>query len=91
MTVNDMRTEAKKHGATVENDSSKKWCVYQCCTPRGKRWSCAGVHMLKVEWRRDEDKYRDDAIADALDRMKCGVEECDDEECDYCTGEGYES
>jgi hypothetical protein len=82
MTINDLKREAKKHGATIETDDGGRWYVYQCCTPKGKTWDASGTHMLCVTWRDAMDK--DDAINDALERMQHGVSDCDDENCDYC-------
>ena len=74
----------KKHGGTVVNESSGRMCVYQCEAPAGKVWSCCGIHCIRVEWRKGEDAYRISAIADGMERVAMGTEDCEDEDCDYC-------
>jgi hypothetical protein len=91
-TLADLRREAAKHGATVEDDSSGHWSVFQCCTPVGKVWAATGdIHMIRVEWRDAAD--RASAIQAGLDDMAAGLGDCGDAECDYCrpeAGEGGE-
>lgn len=85
-TLADLRREAARHGATVENDSSGHWSVFQCCAPVGKVWAVSGdIHMIRVEWRYAQDRAA--AIESGLADMAAGLGDCDDEECDYCRPE----
>jgi hypothetical protein len=79
-----LKEAAAEYGGKVVCESSGKWCNWQVEAPAGKRWAAAGLHALKVEWLRGDRKFEDQAIRDAVERMSCGLEDCDDADCDYC-------
>ncbi len=85
LTVADLKRAAKAAGATVANDSSGEWSVYQVYTLPGKCWD-GNLHMLRVEWMNGDADWRHNAIADALERMMAyaPLSDCDNPECDYC-------
>lgn len=79
MNIKDLIEAAAEHGATVEadNEDSSGWNVYQVIAPEGMMWSESGVQMIRVEWLQ-HGKWkaaRDEAIQDAIDRMRFGLEE----------------
>jgi hypothetical protein len=71
-------------GGKLVGESSGRWHVSQCEAPAGKVWAASSTHALRVEWRHGDSKGRDEAVADAIERVEEGVTDCDDEECDYC-------
>lgn len=85
-TIATLRAKARSLGATVESDSDDRWKVYQVVAPVGKRWVEGGVHTLRVEWDSGQGavgaEMRAESIADAIDRMSQGLEDCaNDCEC----------
>lgn len=75
-----LNLEAKKIGATLSCESSGKWCVWQVEAPEGKVWAATGdTSTLKVEWLKGDAKYRDQAIRDAINRMRLGLADADTE------------
>lgn len=85
LTLMTLRAAAKKLGAEVNGETIDNEACYTVDAPAGKVWETTGdVHMLTVWWRTDEPGFRDNAIADALERMELGLTDCDDPECDYC-------
>jgi hypothetical protein len=88
MTTTDLKRAAAKHGGTVEDESGQRWKVYQCVSPEHRRWIEGGVHAIRVEWepaQRDA-TWKDEVIADAIERMNHGTESCP-LDCD-CREEG---
>jgi hypothetical protein len=67
--IRELRKAAKAAGATLERDSSGKYCVWQICAPPRHQWGGCGAHYLRVEWLRGDEAWRDDAIADAIQRL----------------------
>lgn len=92
-TLANVKKEAAKLGATVEDDSGYGFVTYQVAAPRGKVWACDGsIHWLKVcvNYEADErptKQDRIDAFTDVLDRMTYGLANCDDSECEVCHSE----
>ena len=68
-----LRRAAAVWGATLDCESSGKWCVWYVGAPAGKLWSCADLRSLKVEWLAGDSNYRDEAVRDAIDRMAYGT------------------
>lgn len=80
MNLRSLKAAAAKIGATVENDSDGRWCVYQVCAPKGYEWSDGGSIHLRVEWpdgSSGEDK--DAVIQDAINRIECGLQSAEDD------------
>jgi len=75
---------AKKFGATVDVKSVGKWTRVNVDAPAGKTWDAADLHCLMAEWLIGDPVYREQSLADLLERMALGVSQCDDEECDVC-------
>lgn len=92
LNVNDLKRAARAVGATVENDSSGRWNVYQVCTRPGECWD-GHLHMLKVEYQKNDPAWRQVAIQDALERIEEYGQpiECLEPECDYCHPESEAS
>jgi hypothetical protein len=72
----------EKHGASVdENDP----CTFYVDAPAGKRWACDGVHALAHQHDNGHGhRWKPEAYGDAIQRMNCGLEDCDDPDCDIC-------
>lgn len=85
MHLHALQQIVRRMGGTVEDHSSGPWNVYQLEAPDGQKWACSSVHALRVEWRDGESMS--DALEDAAERVGCGLEMCDDPECDYCCPE----
>lgn len=69
--LNHLKRAIKPHiGATLEDDSSARWCTYQIVAPDGKMWGGAGSVHLKVEWLRGDAEFKAEAIADAIERLE---------------------
>ncbi len=83
-TVATLKAKAARYGATVDHGSPGKWEVCNIDAPAGKVWSCASIHALVVEWQQGDPAWRNSAIVDALERMECGLADCDNADCDYC-------
>ena len=80
-----LRKAAARMGATVDHRHIGRWHSCNVDAPHGKVWSCTGdIHSLVVEWQDGDEVWRNNAVADALDRMACGLADCDDPECDHC-------
>lgn len=88
MTTAQLKRAAREMGATVEDDSSGRWQVYQVCAPVGFYWTgLPGTHMLRAAWMTGTPgtpAYRREVITDALSVMQHGLTPCEDTECDYC-------
>ena len=72
-------------GATVTTDD----CAIMVDAPSGKVWACdISLHCIVAQaaapWSRASDKSG--AYADLIERMRYGVVDCDDPDCDVCTG-----
>jgi hypothetical protein len=73
-TIQMLKREAKKIGATVEKDSGGRYCTWQVTAPEGFQFTDGGTESLRVEWAYGDSAWRDDAIQEALLRMGCGME-----------------
>lgn len=82
-TLHGLKKFAKFFGATVECDSAGRYETYQVCAPIGKTWA-VGPHMLRVSWHKGDSVYKLDSLVDAIERMTYGLEDCTEQECDYC-------
>jgi hypothetical protein len=76
-TIQMLRREAKKIGATVESDSGGRYCTWQVIAPDGFLFSDGSTGSLKVEWIHGDSAWRDDAIQEAIVRMGYGLEAVD--------------
>jgi hypothetical protein len=84
-TAETLRQKAKQCGATVERSPAGRTERYNVEAPPGKVWAATGdTHCLVVEWYAADKVGRDQAIADALDRMQEGLADCENEDCEYC-------
>jgi hypothetical protein len=88
LTVADLRKEARRHGATVHNNSTPKQGDYGIEAPAGHVWQCAEVHELVVNWNRGDSQWKHAPIADAIARMGMGTMPCPakdtPEGCEWC-------
>lgn len=86
LTVVDLKREASKHGATVTRFLGTRWTGYMVDAPHGKTWaSDPGLHGIKVEWLNGDADHRTQAIADAIERMVPGLDDCGEPGCDSCS------
>jgi hypothetical protein len=90
LSIKDLQAAAARLGATVENHCGPRTACYMVDAPAGKVWVCSGdIHCLVLEWRGTSARptwpeEKQDAIADAIDRISRGLTDCDDPDCDYC-------
>lgn len=84
MTATFLKGQVRRAGGELTGGKIGRWHVYHCEAPAGNVWAASSTHALRVEWREGDRRWREEAIADALERMAYGVADCDDEECDYC-------
>lgn len=82
--VANLRNACNHWGGILERDDTGRYTTYQCCAPEGKRWNMADLHMLCVTWRTGDAQSKQDAIHDAIKRMKGGLVDCNEPDCDYC-------
>ena len=76
------RVTTIRHGGRLEDDSSGRESVYQCCAPKGFVWRCDFLHTLKVQWSAQSEQSF--AIGDAIERMNHGLQPCDVADCEIC-------
>lgn len=87
-TIVDLRKEAKRHGATVHNNSGPRQYSYGLEAPKGTVWKSEGLHEYIVWWYKGDPEWKHAPICDAIDRMSQGVEPCPDlESCEWCNPE----
>lgn len=82
--LDKLKRLVKKFGGTMVDKSSGRWKVYQIEAPVGMYWNSDGIHCLKMDWMHGDSEFRKDAIEDALERVRYGVDACNDPDCDYC-------
>ena len=86
MTLRTVQTLAKKYNATVERFAQG----FNIDAPHGKLWRANGAHHLCCPstcvgtWEDSPKSWRDDTIADAIERMNCGLYDCDNVDCEWC-------
>lgn len=89
MTVRDLRSTARSHGAHVSLHTGIGRRIYVVRAPAGSVWIATGAHELTVRWiahamRSIVTRGRDEAIRDARRRMALGLEPCQDDACNDC-------
>jgi hypothetical protein len=88
--VADLRKEAKRHCATVHDNSTPEQYDYGIEAPPGTVWQCAEVHELVVNGYKPDAEAKREAIADAVARMDLGTMPCPatgtEEGCEWCDG-----
>lgn len=86
------RRLAVKLGATIEGGRTGNVWGYNIDAPQGYTWSSDyGLHSI-VAWCYDGDKvWREEMWADALARMRYGVEPCEIPNCEFCADENWEN
>lgn len=76
-----LNTQAKRLGATIEDDSAGRWNVLQCVAPDGEVWNDTGGIHIKIEWPRGSTKEQvTDILQDAINRMNAGTREMTERE-----------
>lgn len=86
-TIQQIRRAAESHGGSLEcddNGNQTGFVSYSVVAPDRKLWGCTFVHVLSLEWRKGDSKYRDAALTDAAERLTHGVADCTDPDCDVC-------
>ena len=91
LTIADLRRAAARVGGTVEDHCSERRAEYQVLAPDGMLWGTTGdIHALVLGWWANErggpewPKEKQEAIADAIERIGEGLCVCDDPECVWC-------
>ena len=91
LTVATLKRAAARHGGTVEGGVIGRSASYNVDAPDGMIWSSCGLHYLCLGWYAGGPngaatwpEEKQDALADALERVEHGVEPCQDDECDIC-------
>lgn len=85
-TVKDLVRAADQFGGSVAGGRTGRWHTYYVDAPTGMTWNCADIHSIKVEWLHGDDRYRDEAIQDALERIAHGVDTDESDLEDYEEG-----
>jgi hypothetical protein len=70
---------AARYGATVQEGEG----IVFVDAPTRQLWEANGCHVLAAAWEPGE---KPSAWRDLLERMDYGLEPCQDEACDTCTG-----
>jgi hypothetical protein len=78
-------TMAKVGGKIKLAYRNRRLCRYLLDSPAGKVWASDNLHCLVLQWELDWSGLEE--IADALQRVEHGLDDCDDPECDYCCPE----
>lgn len=86
ITLGQVRREAAKHGATVDDTTLPSF--FNVDLPVKCNWKATGGHSLHVN-RVDavgdlDSEVIQDSYRDVLERMAMGTVECDDPDCDFC-------
>ena len=80
LTIRDLRKAADAYMGTVEQDSKG---VFQCVAPAGKWWRESNGPHLRVDFEdfagNVSKEMKQEAIEDAINRMKSGLEEAGQE------------
>ena len=77
-----IKSEADKHGATIDDDAAEDAGFINIDLPKGKVWACDNCHSLVVNFaNRGGQRWTKEATADAIERMRHGTTDCDCEEC----------
>lgn len=82
---------AKTLDAEVVVNEEGRETVINVEAPKGKVWTATGdIHMLVANWAGSKrqptwKEERHDALVDLIARMKMGLSNCNDPECDYCS------
>lgn len=89
MNIADLKRAAKEFNGTITGTITDKVSSYYVDAPEGYKWSCSGIHYLYLHWNMMDGKplwaqEKQEAIADAIDRISQGIETCDDPDCDIC-------
>lgn len=76
---------AKELGATIEDASGGTTYTYNIDAPHGYTWAAdGGLHCIVAWCYRGDKSWCDEMWADALERMQCGIEKCDEIDCEMC-------
>lgn len=81
LTLADLKRAAENFGATVEVEnercaiSDEKIAICHVVSPRGYWWACDGsITMIVVRWYVGDDDDKQDALADAIERIGYGLD-----------------
>ena len=83
-TMTDLMSFAKKLGAEVHNNSTRKVWDYGIEAPAGKLWNATETHELILHQAKGPPAWLTDAVTSVIDDMKAGLMDCDDPDCDWC-------
>jgi hypothetical protein len=87
VTLADVRREAAKHGAEVDEQGSGYSGRYYGVIvdlPAGKVWNANLSHSIYENSPADRAEWRSGVCADAIDRMREGTSDCEDPDCEHC-------
>jgi len=75
----------ESHGATVDEESEMAFIVD---APRGKVWVSTGNHGLTHQFKNfGGQSWKPEAYDDAIQDMKMGLMDCDEQDCEVCNEE----
>ena len=74
MSFAKLKQEVKKLGGKITGGLVGRYYSYHLEAPDGHVWGATGdTTQLALEWKAGDKKWKEDAIADALDRVSYGV------------------
>jgi hypothetical protein len=83
-TLAKVKAVANKLGARVLHDKTFEDQCLSIEAPKGKIWKCGEIHELCTSHPLHEKELMSELYSDAIDRMNYGVEDCPDQECEWC-------
>jgi hypothetical protein len=88
VTLQQIKKFARQLGASAQSicySAAGYWSSVVAEAPIGQLWAATGdTHMLRTEWRSCDKEHQQVALTDLMERMKLGLCDCDDPDCDYC-------
>lgn len=82
--MNKLKKYVEEFGGTIVDDSYGSYWIYQIVAPNGKVWNCDIVHKIRMEWETGDIEERKQSINDAIERIKLGLCECIEDNCEFC-------
>lgn len=81
-TKRQFEAELARHGASLDVVNSQFALVVDA--PPGKIWKSCGIHCMVEEFDNGSESWKPQAYAEMIDRMRDGVADCQDADCDIC-------
>jgi hypothetical protein len=86
-TIHALKKAVLLKGGTITGGRNGRYTKYDIESPKGFLWAATGdIHTMCVMWWHSDKRDKQDAIADAIERVSEGLCECATPNCSICEG-----